>query len=207
MLYIALILIASGIICILYPVFTRPGKPRYTTRNDRYVPNFDSMTGAGRSEQDEHIMPRDGGGSDSNTEPGVLGELNESIDEDIPGVNGAAFKHAQDGLNAVLYEDSSHIIDYETGSNVIDSSLGEYKKLKRIGKGKIEVIKEGINFFIGKSFYRFDFYKIDRVKIGENYMALFLKGSSVVRLVLFDETESGIRSIITSIENYFSTAG
>jgi hypothetical protein len=69
------------------------------------------------------------------------------------------------------------------------------------------VVKDGINFHLGKSFYRFDFYKVERAKTGANFIALYLKGSTVVRLFLFEEPAHQDSDIRKSIEEYFNAAG
>ncbi len=234
MLYLSLILIASGLLLVVFPLFVKTEKRNYGSLGDRYVPNYDFETGESARETEisggavaahyagNIVLDERGFNADTEFErPSSLNEKNmphapefsvlkELEDELIkpenvrPDTDLSEEREAQD---MVLYEDSSSIIDYETGANTIDPSLVEYKKMKRIGKGSIEVVKDGINIIIGKSFYRFDFYKIDRVKMGANYIALFLKGSGVVRLLIFEEMTPRILGIKKSIENYFSVAG
>ncbi|TAL35576.1 MAG: hypothetical protein EPN93_09905 [Spirochaetes bacterium] len=107
---------------------------------------------------------------------------------------------------AYLYEDSSEIVDYEQNTNVIDPTMGQYKRLKRVGKGLVQVVKDGINFQIGKSMFRFDFYKIEKAKVGDNFIALFLRGGSTVRLLIFDENSPARIEVKKGIESYFSAA-
>ncbi len=107
---------------------------------------------------------------------------------------------------AYLYEDSSQIIDYEQDTNVIDPSMGQYKRLKRIGKGTVQVVKDGISFVVGKNLFRFDFYKVDKAKIGENFVALFLKGGSTVRLLIFDQNSPAWAEVKKGIESHFSAS-
>jgi hypothetical protein len=107
---------------------------------------------------------------------------------------------------AYLYEDSSQIIDYEQDTNVIDPTMGQYKRLKRIGKGTVQVIKDGISFVVGKNLFRFDFYKVDKAKIGENFVALFLKGGSTVRLLIFDQNSPAWAEVKKGIESHFSAS-
>jgi hypothetical protein len=107
---------------------------------------------------------------------------------------------------AYLYEDSSEIVDYEQNTNVIDPTMGQYKRLKRVGKGVVQVVKDGINFQIGKSMFRFDFYKIEKAKVGDNFIALFLRGGSTVRLLIFDENSPARIEVKKGIESYFSAA-
>lgn len=93
---------------------------------------------------------------------------------------------AEDEYYAVLYEDSSSIFDYDNNTSIIDSTLNEYKKINRVGRGKIELMKDGLNFNIERKFFRFDFHRIEDIKYGDNFFSLFLKGSDVVRLFLFE---------------------
>lgn len=88
---------------------------------------------------------------------------------------------------AVLFEDTSDIIDYETNENTIDPTLNAYKNIKRIGRGRLETAKEGINFYIEKKFFRYDYHRVHDLKYGDNYVALSLKGSSAVKLFLYDD--------------------
>jgi hypothetical protein len=109
--------------------------------------------------------------------------------------------------HATLYEDSSNIIDYDKSENRIDPTLKEYRNIKRVGKGDIELSKEGINFYVGKKFFRFDYYRIRDLRIGEKFIAVFLKGSNIVRVFIFDKI-SGIQSDIKrSYQDYLRRTG
>jgi hypothetical protein len=57
--------------------------------------------------------------------------------------------------------------------------------LKRVGSGHVSVVNDGIHFQLRKKLYRFEFYLVDKMVQGENYLALFLKGSSEARLFIF----------------------
>jgi hypothetical protein len=86
---------------------------------------------------------------------------------------------------AVLYVDASGVVDYEGGQSVIDPSFKKYAKLKRVGSGHVSVVNDGIHFQLRKKLYRFEFYLVDKMVQGENYLALFLKNSSEARLFIF----------------------
>ena len=103
---------------------------------------------------------------------------------------------------AVLFEDSSNVIDYDRNENIIDPTLKEYKKIKRIGKGIVELVKEGINFYIEKKFFRFDFYRIAEIKVGSQYCAVFLKGNDAARVFVFERDNSFILEISRSYQEY-----
>ncbi len=104
--------------------------------------------------------------------------------------------------SAVLYCDASGVVDYEGKENVIDPTFKKYSKLKRIGKGTVSVIKDGINFKLKKKLYRFEFYRIGKMLSGKNYLALFIRGSEEVRLLIFDRGSDLDRRIIHEYKSY-----
>lgn len=112
-----------------------------------------------------------------------------------------------ESFQATLYEDSSNIIDYERSENRIDPTLKEYRNIKRMGKGDIELAKDGINFYIGKKFFRFDYHRIRDLKIGERFIALFLKGSDVVRVFVFERDSLIQSNIKRSYQDYLRRTG
>lgn len=95
--------------------------------------------------------------------------------------------HAPEILRAVLYEDSSNLIDYDMHDSIIDSSLKGYEKIKRLGEGYLEILENGINFKTGSRFFRFDFHMLADIKKGNNFLMLSMKGSDIFRLFLFKE--------------------
>ncbi len=103
---------------------------------------------------------------------------------------------------AVLYADSSGVVDYESGANTIDPTFKKYSKLRRIGKGKVEIIKDGLNFQLRKKLFRFDFYRIQKLVTGKNYLALFIKGSEEVRLMIFEGDGTPLRRIINDFNSF-----
>ncbi|MDY6935645.1 MAG: hypothetical protein SVZ03_15665 [Spirochaetota bacterium] len=119
----------------------------------------------------------------------------ESLEEE------ASDDFIEDGSQAYLYEDTSNVLDYENNISIIDPTLNEYSKLRRIGKGRIEIKGDGINFFIDKKFFRFDFHQIEDIKSGDSFIALFIKGSEVVRLFLFEEGMTFKHELEQSIKN------
>ncbi len=90
----------------------------------------------------------------------------------------------------ILFDDRSSLIDYRNGFGSIDPSLKEYKNIKRMGNGRFLLDREGINFYMKKKQFRFDFYRINEIVTGSNYIAAFVKGSDAVKLfVVENETE------------------
>jgi hypothetical protein len=107
---------------------------------------------------------------------------------------GEIHDESREEVRVILFDDYSRIIDYNNGG-LIDPTVEDFNKLHRVGRGRIELIKDGINFHIDKKFYRFDFYRIDDMILGNNFIALSLKGSNMVRLFLF-EKESRLKNDI-----------
>jgi hypothetical protein len=103
------------------------------------------------------------------------------------------------GVNAILFDDRSNMIDYDSGSAVIDASIEGYKNIKRIGSGSLAVEKDGISFYLGDSLHRFDFHRVFDVWSGDNFIALPLKGGGTVKLFLM-EKGSGLPE---KVEKYF----
>lgn len=141
--------------------------------------------------------------------PGILHELDAHYDDGAHDVsmNDTDGEGPASGYRAVLYEDSSGLIDYEDGSPTIDTTLNAYKNVKRIGQGRIDIAGEGIHFRSGKRFFRFDYRKIENLKIGRNFFALFLKGGTAARLFLFDTESPFLHKIRRDIESYRKGTG
>jgi len=97
-------------------------------------------------------------------------------------------KDAENGVQAVMFDDRSNIIDYESGVGAIDSTFSKYKSIKRIGKGRIESDYDGVNFYLDEKLYRFDFHKVYDIWSGSDYVALPLKGNSTVKLFLIQNS-------------------
>jgi len=124
-------------------------------------------------------------------------EKKQDMDHAGPG-DGSVSEHE----NVVLYEDESGIIDYSSGTSVIDPTLEKYQQIKRIGSGRFSVAQQGINYHIEKKFFRFDFHRIQDLRFGDNYIALNIRGSSPVRLFLFQDGEGFIRDVDELFSKY-----
>jgi len=105
--------------------------------------------------------------------------------------------------DAVLFDDSSSVIDYDSSTGIIDPSLEKYKSIKRIGSGSFIVEKEGVSFYVDTKLHRIDFYKISRIKTGDNYLALFTSGGGSVKLFLF-ANNSQILDFEEKFEDYLA---
>lgn len=96
---------------------------------------------------------------------------------------------------AVMFEDSSGVIDYDSGEGVIDPGMSGYKKIKRIGQGELRLDMDGLNFYVDGRLYRFDFHRIGTIRTGENYLAIPLKGGTAFRLFIFEKGNAFIHSV------------
>ena len=105
---------------------------------------------------------------------------------------------------AVLFNDSSNVFDYYKESGNIHADLEEYNNIKRIGEGSFFVEKDGINFYIDSKLFRFDFYRIEGIKRGKNYIALSTKGSDSMKIFVFVK---GTDIIDTLSEKYSEYTG
>ncbi|MFH0977230.1 MAG: hypothetical protein V1874_15730 [Spirochaetota bacterium] len=194
MLYLSLILIVSGIFFIIFTVASITKKETDKSDTDketnRTKPPFFSKERILRSEKtSEEAAPIT---NNKNEDKNTSLEQHKIINQDNPfgeERSEAEIPFSDEAMSydtpVVLYEDSSSIINYNNNDSIIDSTLEEYKKIKRIGPGNIEILNDGINFRAGKKLYRFDFRRIANIKSGNNFIVLFIKGSNVLRLFLF----------------------
>jgi hypothetical protein len=109
----------------------------------------------------------------------------------------------RDKYTAVLFDDSSRILNYEANAGMIDATLEKYKNIKRIGKGEFSIEKNGINFNIDKKLYRYDFYRIDKIFTGKNYLALQVKGADSIKLFIMSDSDADT-IVKTTRESYNS---
>lgn len=241
MLYLSLILIASGLFLVVTSLYSTQHTRRSVSLGDRFVPNDDSHYGmderlsdAGRershhpgrnrgsvSRQRTDIEPgpplEDFRGEDDtasvelSAEPsGILDELDTHFndnDTDKAEPEAASAGERPVSGRTVLYEDSSGLVDYDGGESAIDPTLEAYSRLKRIGEGEVQIAAEGLIVRAGKATHRFDFYKMRDYKVGDNYIALYLRNSRSVRLFLVDGNPELRFEIQAAVEDYFRNAG
>ena len=207
MLYISLILIASGIIFILFTLITSTKKQ--TVKHDSSTAGADISSAVNRqpvkNENENKTDHAVAASEDENKieelsipEPDVTAteeergsdsvEANPEKDDNV--IEEQNVKEVSDEdvsiiTDVSLYEDASNIIDYENNDSIIDPGLSEYEKIKRIGEGSIELLKSGINFRTGKKLFRFDYHRVSDVKKGKNYFVLQMKGSNKNRIFVF----------------------
>ncbi|MCX7678207.1 MAG: hypothetical protein N2316_03220 [Spirochaetes bacterium] len=111
-------------------------------------------------------------------------------------------EYSANKFSAVLYYDSSGVVDYESGKSSIDPTFKKYSKLKRIGSGYVSVFSDAIHFQMRKKLFRFEFYLIEKIVQGDNYVAIFLKGSDEVRLFIFKRGSNVEKNIAREFVEY-----
>jgi hypothetical protein len=205
MLYLSLALIFLGILIFAYSIIL-DAKKRHKdplARGSAKDASPERMTSSGNGSGMRRF--RNGGGV-----PGSKGEKNIHADADDSrkdrGSPVRPVSAPQSEKKAVLFEDSSHVIDYSTESGSIDPSLEGYKNIKRIGSGQLAVEKGGITFFMGKKLYRFDFHRVRDVKSGSRHLAIFLEGSDAVRLFIIESGSGIITAVSDAYREYLRSS-
>lgn len=197
MLYLSLVLIFLGILIFLYSIMLDAKRRREAPA---HTPTADPATAATREKATEKQQAAPvrksaapAGGGPTQEERGgrsPLAGAGTRQDDPRPRRTERTVQSAPSGqkpeLKAVLYEDSSRVIDYASESGTIDPSLEKYRKIRRLGSGHLALEKEGISFYMGKKMYRYDFHRVRDLKIGERHMALFIGGSESVKLFIFE---------------------
>jgi hypothetical protein len=267
MLYIALLLIMSGLLLFAYSVISgsvsRSSSPQPVTKphddsgpggDDEEWPVFqddlsdgisgsESMTDVrSKRDPDEALEAPElfQDAADGSSDDDIVGEYDRfSVDDlDLPDIdlplvepviledgdssdnpvsvspavsveeNGAATEPADaDSVDAVLYEDSSSLIDYANRSGSIDASLDDYRNIRRRGSGSLSVSKNGVNFLMGSKLFRFDFNKFNRVHYGENFIALGIRGGDDVKLFIIDRPGNMISIAHENYQEFLEESG
>jgi hypothetical protein len=201
MLYLSLILIASGLFFIIYTLLIKAKKEAGTA-----YPGRSLSPDVKQKSRESKIAEKVDKGCSENEQKIHSGSINIRHDldpkagisqddsfGDADGADNEVYdiedKFEDEGMSentpVVMYEDASNIIDYNNNDSIIDSTLKEYNKIKRVGAGNLEFTNDGINFRVGKKLYRFDFRRITDIKSGGNFIVLMMKGSSILKLFLF----------------------
>ena len=102
-------------------------------------------------------------------------------------------------VEAAMFEDSSGVIDYDSGEGIIDPGFSGYKKIKRVGIGELTLDSDGLNFHVDGRLYRFDFHRISKIFTGDNYFAFPVKDGGSVRLFIFEQGAG----LIGNIRDFF----
>lgn len=206
-LYIAVISVIVGIIVVLYSEFFEH-TIMSNIPHDRYVPNLDVEMSShsmhnGKEQYHETMdsddmpdididfdtMPTNETMIDTTITIGSSNPKSEviSIDEQ---------SYQKDGIfDVVMYVDSSGTIgDIESGMR-----SGNWSSLTRIGAGTLRYKQQGINISINNKLYRYDFYRINNLKVHDNYMLFTLKGKQGVNCLLLKKESD----ILLFIENEY----
>lgn len=225
MIYLAILLILMGFLILLLSVFAEVVKkagagvpPSHRSADVKLPENQDAEPGTIHlsdypGTETGHYMEEDLfiDFSDESPEPYTLDlteepELVAEADgEEVYGLPSGTSVSQEDGscdpdsVSAVLFDDRSNMIDYDAGGVVLDPTLSGYKNIKRIGKGTLCAENDGLSFYSGDNFYRFDFHKIFDVWSGPNFVALPLRGASTVKLFLVDKG----KGFPDRVESYF----
>ena len=112
--------------------------------------------------------------SDNNELDDMVSDSISSLDP-IEGAlqNDEVLEADSETAEVTLFEDDSDLVDYSSGAARIDSTLDSYKSIKRIGLGRIELTSDGINFYIEKKLYRFDFHSINDISADPSQKFIF----------------------------------
>lgn len=231
MLYASIVLVAAGIALIAYSIITRgraqaslvSGTAAQQTGNRGRDNDGVRGTGSGREERStahplpEAVQPAAREMPDTGGEPekpaartapkpsAPPARQERPKPSTAPAAKTAQVPGTDDAGNAdtaVLYNDASGVVDYESRENVIDPSFKKYSKLRRVGRGHVGIVKDGINFQLRKKLYRFEFYRIEKMLPGKNYIALFIKGSDEAKLLIFDRESTMERRLMNEFRAY-----
>jgi len=201
MLYLSLAVIFLGILIFAYSILVDTKKRRNESRargSEQDMPSERAAYSGGSA----GIRPRRNGGND----PGREGTKNKHATAEDSRIERRPLNRpasvSRSEKQAVLYEDSSHVIDYANQSGSIDPSLEGYKNIKRIGSGHLDVEKGGVTFYMGKKLYRFDFHRVRDVKSGSGHLAIFLEGSDAVRLFIIESGSAIIKAVTDAYRDY-----
>ena len=107
-------------------------------------------------------------------------------------------------FEAVFFEDGSQIIDYSRQAGTIDPSCKEYRKIKRIGQGTLVIEKDGLNFYMGRKFFHFDFQRVSDLRTGENYIAALVEGVNTVKLFIIESNRDALSSVAGLYREFLS---
>jgi len=201
MLYLSLAVIFLGILIFAYSILVDAKKRRDELRphgSEHDDPSGSAAYSGGGAGAGAHRSSGDAPAHQEN-------KRNHPVAEDSgreQGPLGRPASASRSEKQAVLYEDSSHVIDYANQSGSIDPSLEGYKSIKRIGRGHLDVERGGVTFYMGKKLYRFDFHRVRDVKSGTGHLAIFLEGSDAVRLFIIESGSAISKSVVDAYREY-----
>ena len=208
MLYLSLILIATGLFFIFYTLLIKAKKETGQSHPDK-------RSGYNAHVADKKLRSRDAervsvasGNEQGKSFSGInrhqhqhaassavfvqgdaIESKRKSADNEVSHIEEeeSVFEELSGDTPVVMFEDSSNIIDYNNNDSIIDSSLKEYRKIRRVGEGNLEISEGGVNFRAGKKLFRFEFRRIAEIKSGSNYFVLMMSGNDALKLFLFNK--------------------
>ncbi len=205
MLYLSIILILCGVVILLYSISVEVRK---------YPGGAPAGEGGFYPDAPEQARTYErGDDADLPRSPAVLHNMPEgrnagfvTPDNSHPKTGEAKGDERKDRkaeeANAVLYEDSSNLVNYRLAEGTLDPTAEEYKKILRVGRGSLFYEKNGISFHMKNRFYRFDFHRYEDFAVGDNYIAVKLKGGGSTKLFIVEDNRSLISSIGEQYTNY-----
>jgi hypothetical protein len=203
MLYLSIVLILCGVIILLYSISVEVRRNSVDVTPQGYrVAATELRDGALRPADlraeampvtPVELRPLQGGN---------VPAVSAAPERPVPAATEAASRSGESETEAVLYEDSSSLIDYHIAAGEIDPTFEEYKKIVRIGVGDLMYEKNGVSFHMKNRFYRFDFHRFEDFAVGDNYMAIRLRGASSTKLFIVERDRQIIAAIGEHYRNY-----
>ncbi len=189
--YIAVVLVITGILFILYSEFFE-ASIRKTIPHDRFVPNLDDDFSETKYEISNAPFVSKKDEIELSDLPDIDIELSDEFDTGQQKDTNIIVKDKEDKIiqhnetkryEVVLYIDNSGTI-----GNVSDTvSSNDWSFLSRIGSGYLQYVQQGLNITINNKLYRYDFYRIASMKAHDNYMLFTIKGKNAINCIVLNE--------------------
>ncbi len=191
MVYLAILLILTGLLIILVTLFleTRKVNERIDDLSGNKIP--DKIFSQPKEESSPDFESPDFDFPAYDDDVFEIDDNLQNSEDDIF----ISFDDSGEPAEVVMFEDNSGVIDYDSGVGIIDPGFSGYKKIKRVGIGELILDRDGLNFYVEDRLYRFDFHRISRIFTGENYFAFPVKDGGAVRLFIFEKGNGLIENI------------
>ncbi len=190
MIYLALALIALGLLVLIISLSTKNNKVSDNEKQNLEKPKKVYTYTNEPTPKDEipdmnQEIPEI---SERIIEKNEINRMNDELPQTLPD------SPATHQDNVFFYEDNSNLVDYSNDTGTIDSTLEEYKKIKLIGKGTLLLEKQGLSFHIGKKFRRFDFHSVAKLISGPDYISVITR-SGPIKLFIIKHNSNFIANI------------
>lgn len=232
MVYLAILLVLTGLFIILMVLFSESGKHGVVERSIEETPYSGPVLSDMQEPEDiDILLPEEklvkrppAEDEDVFTTPDIdINAPEKSIHEqledwDYPGDDyggsvspGETVGYVPGGsdastVDAVLFDDKSNAVDYNSGGSFTGISLEGCKNIRRTGRGKLHLDDDGLSFYLDGKLYRFDFHRIYDLWNGANFIALPLKGSSTVKLFIVEGSEGFPERVAVYFQEYMKGA-